>query len=107
MFIIRYFLNATKKAITLKSGDKEKVETNGDSVIAKRYGKTKVTIQSQDPGHKSTEFYVIVKRPLWHYLVVAGIGVLLMVGMVELLKKNEKEIECKGEQISELFFFFV
>ena len=84
-------VNATKKAITLKSGDKEKVETNGDSVIAKRYGKTKVTIQSQDPGHKSAEFYVIVKRPLWHYLVVAGIGVLLMVGMVELLKKERKK----------------
>ena len=28
--------------------------------FAKGYGKTKVTIQSQDPGHKSTEFYVIV-----------------------------------------------
>ena len=84
-------VNATKKAITLKSGDKEKVETDGDSVIAKGYGKTKVTIQSQDPGHKSTEFYVIVKRPLWHYLVVAGIGILLMVGMVELLKKERKK----------------
>ena len=84
-------VNATKKAITLKSGNKEKVETDGDSVIAKGYGKTKVTIQSQDPGHKSTEFYVIVKRPLWHYLVVAGIGILLMVGMVELLKKERKK----------------
>ena len=59
--------------------------------FAKGYGKTKVTIQSQDPGHKSTEFYVIVKRPLWHYLVVAGIGVLLMVGMVELMKKERKK----------------
>lgn len=84
-------VNATKKAIILKSEDDSKVGTKGDTVIAKGYGKTKVTIQSQDPGHKSTSFCVIVKRPFWHYLLAAVVGILIMVGVVELLKKERKK----------------
>lgn len=70
-------VNATKKSVTLKSDNDSKIKiSNKDIVTAVGYGKTKVTIQANDPSHTKAICYIIVKRPIWHYIVIC-IGIIL------------------------------
>lgn len=70
-------VNATKKSVTLKSDNDSKIKiSNKDIVTAVGYGKTKVTIQANDPSHTKAICYIIVKRPMWHYIVIC-IGIIL------------------------------
>lgn len=80
-------VNATKKSITLQSENPKKIKIKGGSVIAKGYGKTKVTIQADDPGHQKAVCYIIVKRPFWHYALVA----VLFVGAYFMVKRIRKK----------------
>lgn len=64
-------VNATKKSVTLKSDNDNKIKiSNKDIVTAVEYGKTKVTIQANDPSHTKAICYIIVKRPIWHYIAI-------------------------------------
>lgn len=79
-------VNATKKAITLTSSNLKKVGIKGGKVVAKGYGSSKITITANDPNHKSTTCMVVVKRPLWHFLVFGGM--LLAFGYLVIRKRK-------------------
>lgn len=82
--------NSSKKTVKLISSDKEKVSIKGGKIVAKAHGKTKVLLRSSDPEHATAECYVIVKRPLWHYIATVFCVSCFIVFIVKYIRRRKK-----------------